>query len=91
MLIMKAGCAPSLKPPLPAPKITPEYAFTHSGLNYTELKQHTRICMYIWMRYNSFWMFPTNVDHDYMIGYIWSDGEWRYGKIIWRKIDSFFS
>jgi len=83
---------PSPYPSLRAPNTIPTYTYSGKKIDYSELKQLLHVCIYIWLKTkDSFWVFPTVINANALIGYIWVGHMWRYSAVTLNQIDGFYS
>lgn len=84
---------PMIRPPAPAPQITPQYCkIAHNqAMQEQFLKQHLRLYIYVWTTaHNSFWMYPLELSSGVLSGYVWQKRGWQYSRLRLSQIDSFF-
>lgn len=76
-------------PPSPPPDFQPGYSYLEPRAD------HIKNCMYsyiyVWLEDGqSFWMYPTVVDEEYINGYIWNKPLWTYYEFEWPAINSYY-
>ena len=78
-------------PQMPPPDITLTYCDNHDLVSVEMLMQYMNRYLYIWpYEDEGFWFYPTSLEGNYLQGYAWADGDWKYDQLTWRQIDSFF-
>jgi len=78
-------------PPAPAPEVVPGYCQRFYNLSPEILSMYLYSYIYIWITpFESFWMYPINVDINYIYGYIWINNLWVHTQFDWRNINSFY-
>lgn len=83
---------PAIRPPSPAPNLTPKYCKIAQTRELKEqfLSQHMRLYIYVWtVSRHAFWMYPLEMGGGFLVGYVWQNQSWQPIKLRLSQIDSF--
>ena len=79
------------KTPITAPNTVPSYSSILKCDNYNLLEQFIDKYIYVWLKTNNaFWMYPTEVNDNYVKGFAWDIFGWREIGFSISAIDSFY-